>query len=147
MSKNTRKNRALKAKKSGNFKTVPATDEVVTADLKKPEEAPVETETPKLYYRTRMGVIDTALYERLLKPSFVSFAQRRDEETLKQLVESLVNDVALRKEDKGEAGIMTGLHILGISIDILISTIQALMNSKMQMSFRKSCLSILRLIQ
>lgn len=45
---------------------------------------------------TMIGVIHTDLFERLLKPAFMSFAHRRDDEPLRQLVESVVTVIAMR---------------------------------------------------
>ncbi len=61
--------------------------------IPEPEEQPV---TPiNLEFRTLVGIIQTDLYERLIKPALVSFALRHDDEPLHQLVESIVTSIAI----------------------------------------------------
>ena len=51
--------------------------------------------------RTLLGTIDAELYERLIKPAFFSFAWRRDDEPLRQIVESLTSSIAMNDAYKG----------------------------------------------
>ena len=102
MAKNSKKNKAQQNKKQGK-KSVAKQSEITSASMVQDAEMPVQAEdlsaeSPEpqaLQLRTQIGVIQTDLYERLFKPAFVSFAQRRDDEPLRQLVEGIVTSIAM----------------------------------------------------
>lgn len=61
-----------------------------------PEPEPqIEAVPIHLEFHALVGIIQTDLYERLIKPALVSFALRRDDEPLHQLVESIVTSIAI----------------------------------------------------
>ena len=102
MAKNSKKNKAQQSKSSGN-KTLAKAHQTAeplsvneAASTVEAEELPEASSAPLLLQmRTQMGVIQTDLYERLFKPAFVSFSQRRDDEPLRQLVEGIVTSIAM----------------------------------------------------
>ena len=102
MAKNSKKNKAQQSKISGN-KTLAKAHQTAeplsvneAASTVAAEELPEASSAPLLLQmRTQMGVIQTDLYERLFKPAFVSFSQRRDDEPLRQLVEGIVTSIAM----------------------------------------------------
>lgn len=59
-------------------------------------EAPADDVPRALEYRTVYGLIDTDLYERLLKPAFVSFDQSGNDAGLHEIAESVVTAIAMR---------------------------------------------------
>lgn len=63
--------------------------------------APEPEKAPELQLKTLVGVIDTELYERLFKPALMSFGLRRDDEPLRQLVESIVTAIAMSEAYEG----------------------------------------------
>lgn len=101
MSKNSKKNKPISEK---NNKTVP---------LLKETEQPESLETPQdenskdasvsnpLELKTQIGGIDTELYDRLIQPAMMSFSLRRDDEPLRQLIESIVTAIVMRDAYEG----------------------------------------------
>lgn len=96
MAKKNNKSKGLQHKKSKPSKVVPSAPQelTVTAPVEMPS-PPEPTAEPVLELKTLIGIIDTDLYERLLKPAFMSFGLRRDDEPLRQLVESIVTAIAM----------------------------------------------------
>ena len=103
MAKNNKKNKTQQGKSSAKkteTKPVQSCESSVSlaedvSDLQT-NSSNLNPELPQsLSLRTQLGVLQTDLYERLFKPAFVSFAQRRDDEPLRQLVEGIVTSIAL----------------------------------------------------
>ncbi len=98
MAKNSKKNKPQqgKIKKSQTNTKVASGDTAEDTLASQPEAFAEETSKPhELCLRTQVGVIHSELYERLFKPVFVSFSLRRDDEPLRQLVESIVTSIAM----------------------------------------------------
>ena len=98
MVKNNSKSKVLQSKKKNGDKekkVVSNTDQVVTEPCN-----PVEKSVDMHINQVLVGVIQTELYERLLKPAFVCYAQQQNDEPLRQLVESIVTSIALTEDQE-----------------------------------------------
>ncbi|MBO4349427.1 MAG: hypothetical protein J6A01_00575 [Proteobacteria bacterium] len=97
MAKNSKKNKGFSDKRSKN-----APDKVQSQNPEDPAES-VETEMKpaQLDLKTQIGGIDTELFDRLLKPAMISFSIRREEETLRQVIESIVTAIVMRDAYEG----------------------------------------------
>ncbi len=89
MSKSPKKNKGFQTK---NQKTQTVIQPVIEQSISQLE---TENSKRKLEKKTLFGVIQTDLYETLLKPAISSFSLRRDDEPLRQLVESIVTAIAM----------------------------------------------------
>ena len=95
MAKNSNKNKGLQPKTS---KPSPMQKVPVTVP-ENPAPAPLNEPAPaikSLQMRTVIGAIQIHLFDELLRPAFISFDQRRDDEPLRQLIESIVTSIAMR---------------------------------------------------
>ncbi|MBQ9815948.1 MAG: hypothetical protein IJM59_00555 [Proteobacteria bacterium] len=95
MSKSSKKIKDLDRKISSSSTSSPP--EPVTRET--PQSIPAAP--PELSLRTLFGSIQTDLYERLLQPAMMSFGLRRDDEPLRQIVESIVTSIAMRDAYEG----------------------------------------------
>ena len=96
MAKNCNKNKGLQPKVS-NKSTAQKVPMPPSAPLNAlPEPTPATASPEPLHMRTLIGTIRIHLYEELLKPAFISFDRRRDDEPLRQLIESIVTSIAMR---------------------------------------------------
>lgn len=94
MAKNSNKTKELqpKASKSSSSPKVP-----VPPKQDAPSLPPAITVQPQhMQMRTVVGTIRIHLFEELLRPAFISFDHRRDDEPLRQLIESIVTSIAMR---------------------------------------------------
>ena len=102
MSKNTKKNKAVSNKTLKNSPNSTPVDapkaEVETAQT---ETAPDGIAPDHLELKTQIGGIDTELYDRLLKPAMMSFSMRHEEESLRQVIESIVTAIVMRDAYEG----------------------------------------------
>ena len=97
MAKNSKKNKVFSNKKSPN---APANEPILTQE--EPEQT-IETETKptQLELKTLIGGIDTELFDRLIKPAMMSFSMNHEEETLRQVIESIVTAIVMRDAYEG----------------------------------------------
>ena len=96
MSKNSKK---IKPIPDNNNKTAPVLMEAEGAEsVDSPwnTSPSVDTAPGRLELKTQIGGIDTELYDRLIQPAMMSFSLRRDDEPLRQLIESIVTAIVMR---------------------------------------------------
>ena len=103
MAKNSNKNKGLQPKKSKNspMQKVPVNTPEIATPTSPISQAPdmPATQAPaceSLQMRTVIGAMQIHLFDELLRPAFISFDTRRDDEPLRQLIESIVTSIAMR---------------------------------------------------
>ena len=100
MTKNNRKNKGLQHKKQTADKSqnavIEPTQNPISSEQDEVQIQPSEIHKPQVL----LGVMNVDLYERLLKPAFVCYAQQQNDEPLRQLVESIVTSIALSEDQE-----------------------------------------------